>query len=147
MEWWETLLGILAGLAGMYAVLLLGLWLYARSHPETVSMKDALRLLPDLLRVLQRLTADRSVPRGVRVKLSLLLAYLLVPIDLVPDFLPVIGYADDVIIVALVLRSAIRSAGPEPLRRHWPGTPAGLKVIERLAGLAPLNPETRTELR
>ena len=147
MEWWETLLGILAGLAGVYLVLLLGLWFYARKHPETVGMKDALRLLPDLLRVLRRLTADKTVPRGLRVKLILLLAYLLMPIDLVPDFLPVIGYADDVIILALVLRSVIRSAGPEPLRRHWPGTTGGLKTIERLAGLSPLNPETRTESR
>jgi uncharacterized membrane protein YkvA (DUF1232 family) len=100
-------------------------------------MKDALRLLPDLLRVIRRLTADKTVSPGVRVKLILLLAYLLSPLDFVPDFLPVIGYADDVIIVALVLRSAIRSAGPAPLRRHWPGTPAGLLVIERLAGISP----------
>jgi len=137
VNWWEILLGILAGLIGVYVILLLGLWAYARRHPETVGMKDALRLLPDLLRVLRRMAADRTVPAGVRIKLGLLLAYLLLPLDLVPDFLPVIGYADDVIIVALVLRSALRSAGPEPLRRHWPGTPAGLAVIERLAGLDP----------
>lgn len=137
MEWWETLLGILAGVAAAYVVLLAGLWVYARRHPETVGMKDALRLLPDLLRVIQRLTADKTVSPGVRVKLIALLAYLLSPLDFVPDFLPVIGYADDVIIVALVLRSAIRSAGPEPLRRHWPGTPAGLLIIERLAGISP----------
>ncbi|WP_338069447.1 YkvA family protein [Specibacter cremeus] len=140
MAWWDVLLGILAGLLGVYVVLLLGLWVYARRHPETVEMKDALRLLPDLLRVVRRLAADRAVPRGVRIKLALLLVYLVSPLDLVPDFLPVIGYADDVIIVALVLRSLLRSAGPEPLRRHWPGTPAGLRIIERLAGLAPSEP-------
>ncbi|GAA3703593.1 YkvA family protein [Arthrobacter ginkgonis] len=140
MNGWEILLGLLAGLVGVYVILLLGLWVYARRHPETVGMKDALRLLPDLLRVLRRMAADRTVPAGVRVKLGLLLAYLLLPLDLVPDFLPVIGYADDVIIVALALRSALRSAGPEPLRRHWPGTPSGLAVIERLAGLKPSHP-------
>jgi len=137
VDWWETLLGLLVGLITVYIVLLIGLWIYARRHPETVGLRDALRLLPDLLRVIRRLTSDRTVPRGVRVKLGLLLAYLLCPLDLVPDFLPVIGYADDVIIVAAVLRSVIRSAGPEPLRRHWPGTPAGLLIIERLAGLSP----------
>lgn len=136
MQWWQTALGILAGLVGVYAVLLLGLWAYARSHPETVGMRDALRLLPDVLRVLRRLAADPAVSRGARIKLSLLLGYLLLPLDLVPDFLPLIGYADDVIVMALVLRSVIRSAGPESLRRHWPGTPAGLAVIERLAGLS-----------
>ncbi|WP_081746765.1 DUF1232 domain-containing protein [Arthrobacter sp. H5] len=67
----------------------------------------------------------------------MLLVYLVSPLDLVPDFLPVIGYADDVIILAITLRSVIRSAGPASLRRHWPGTPAGLAIIERLAGLAP----------
>lgn len=136
MQWWEIALGVLAGLVAVYAALLLGLWAYARRHPETVGMRDALRLLPDVLRVLRRLASDKSVPRGVRIKLFLLLGYLAFPLDLVPDFLPLIGYADDVIIMALVLRSVIRSAGPDSLRRHWPGTPAGLAVVERLAGLA-----------
>ncbi|MGG5171876.1 YkvA family protein [Pseudarthrobacter sp. J1738] len=135
MDWWKIALGIIAGLVVIYAVLLLALWMYARRHPETVSMRDALRLLPDVLRVLRRLVADQTVSRGVRIKLVLLLGYLLFPIDLVPDFLPVIGYADDVIILALVLRSVIRSAGPDALRRQWPGTPAGLAVVEKLAGL------------
>ena len=64
-----------------------------------------MRLLPDVIRLLRRLAADRSAPRGVRIRLGLLLGYLLMPIDLVPDFLPVIGYADDAIIVAIGLRS------------------------------------------
>jgi uncharacterized membrane protein YkvA (DUF1232 family) len=125
-------------------MLLLGPWFYARSHPETVGMRDALRLLPDVLRVLRRLAADPSVSRRARVKLYLLLGYLILPLDLVPDFLPLIGYADDVIIIALVLRSVVRSAGPDALRRHWPGTPAGLAVVERLAGLpAPTTEDPR----
>jgi uncharacterized membrane protein YkvA (DUF1232 family) len=137
MQWWEAVLGILIGLAGVYVVLLAGLWVYARRNPDTVGMRDALRLLPDLLRLIRRMAADRTVSRGVRIRLVLLLAYLVMPVDLVPDFLPVIGYADDVVIVALVLRSVIRSAGPEAFRRHWPGTQAGLQVIEKLAGLSP----------
>ncbi|WP_427135125.1 YkvA family protein [Pseudarthrobacter sp. S9] len=99
-------------------------------------MKDALRLLPDLLTLLRRLTADQALPRGIRVRLLALLIYLASPIDLVPDFLPVIGNADDAIIVALILRSGIRRAGIEALERHWPGTPAGLTLISRLAGTA-----------
>jgi len=71
----------------------------------------------------------------VRVRLVLLLVYLLSPIDLVPDFLPVIGYADDVVIVALALRSVIKRAGPDAVRRHWPGTPEGLGLILKLAGM------------
>lgn len=132
---WETLAGVVGGVLAVYAVLLLLLWAYARRHPETVTMKDALRLLPDLLRLIRRLLADRSVAVGVRVRLALLLVYLASPIDLVPDFIPVIGYADDVVIVALVLRSVISRAGDDAVRRHWPGTPEGLAVILRLAGL------------
>lgn len=134
MNWWDAAIAIIGGIVLVYAVLLVLLALYARRHPETVGMREALRLLPDLLTLLRRLTADRSLPRGIRVRLVLLLAYLLLPIDLVPDFLPVIGYADDVIIVALVLRSVIRRAGNEPLERHWPGSPPGLVLIQRLAG-------------
>lgn len=88
-----------------------------------------------MLRLLRRLAADPAVPRGVRVRLVLLLGYLLSPIDLVPDFLPVIGYADDVLVVALVLRSVTRRAGADALQRHWPGSPEGLRVVEQLAGL------------
>src|SRR3712207_9291308 len=94
----------------------------------------ALRLLPDLVRLVRRLAADRSLPRGVRVRLWLLLAYLLSPIDLVPDVVPVLGYADDVVVVALALRAVVRAAGAPALMRAWPGSPAGLAVVQRLAG-------------
>ena len=132
---WDAIAAVVGGLLLVYAVLLLLLWAYARRHPETVSMKDALRLLPDLLRLLRRLLADRTLAVGLRIRLALLLAYLLSPIDLVPDFVPVIGYADDVIIVALVLRSVFARAGADTLQKHWPGTPEGLQLILRLAGL------------
>lgn len=136
MNWWDAVIAAAGGIVLVYAVLLVLLALYARRHPETVGMKEALRLLPDLLALLRRLVADRTLPGGIRVRLVLLLVYLASPIDLVPDFLPVIGYADDVIIVALVLRSVIRKAGNGPLEQHWPGTPAGLALIQRLTGTA-----------
>lgn len=136
MNWGDAAIAAVGGVVLIYAVLLVLLGLYARKHPETVRMRDALRLLPDLLVLLRRLTADRTLPRGIRVRLVLLLIYLASPIDLVPDFLPVIGYADDAIIVAVVLRAVIRKAGHGPLERHWPGTPSGLAIIQRLAGTA-----------
>jgi uncharacterized membrane protein YkvA (DUF1232 family) len=132
---WDAIAAVVGGLLLVYVILLVLLRAYARRHPETVSMKEALRLLPDLLRLLRRLLSDRELAVGVRIRLALLLAYLLSPIDLVPDFVPVIGYADDAVIVALVLRSVIARAGPEALRKHWPGTPEGLQLILRLAGL------------
>ncbi|MFJ6416576.1 YkvA family protein [Paeniglutamicibacter sp. NPDC091659] len=137
MNVWDTLIAVVGGVVLVYAALLVLLALYARRRPETAGFKESLRLLPDLLILLRRLAADRTLPRGIRVRLLLLFVYLVSPIDLVPDFLPVIGYADDAIIVALVLRSVVRRAGHAPLERHWPGTPVGLALVRRLAGTAP----------
>ena len=87
------------------------------------------------MRLLKCLSADPEMPRGIRIRLALLLAYLALPIDLIPDFIPVLGYADDAVIVALVLRSVTRRAGPEALTKHWPGTPEGLAALRRLCRL------------
>jgi Protein of unknown function (DUF1232) len=65
-------------------------------RPKGNLLKEALRLLPDLLRLLKRLTTDRTLPTGVRVRVALLFIYLAIPIDIIPDFIPVLGYADDV---------------------------------------------------
>ncbi len=128
------LLAAVGGLLLLWTALLALLW---RARPEDLTVREALRLLPDLVRLVRRLAADRSLPRGVRVRLWLLLGYLLSPLDLVPDVVPVLGYADDVVVVALALRSVARTAGAEALTRAWPGGPAGLAVVLRLAGLRP----------
>jgi uncharacterized membrane protein YkvA (DUF1232 family) len=120
------------GLALTYVVLL-GALLVAR--PKGNLLGEALRLLPDVLRLVRRLADDAGVPRAARVRLWLLLGYLAIPIDLVPDFVPVVGYADDAIIVSLVLRSVVRRAGAPVVRRHWPGTDNGLAALGRLTGL------------
>jgi uncharacterized membrane protein YkvA (DUF1232 family) len=125
-------IAIAAGLALAYLALL-GALVVAR--PRGNLLAESLRLLPDLLRLLRRLAADPTVPRAVRIRLWLLLAYLAIPIDLVPDFVPVLGYADDAIIVSLVLRSVVRRAGGPAIRRHWPGTDDGLAALGRLARL------------
>ena len=128
----RMLLGIGAALLIAWLALLIAL---ARTRPKGGLLKEALRLLPDLLRLLRRLTTDAALPRGVRIRLWLLLVYLAIPIDVVPDFIPVLGYADDAIVVTWVLRSVVRRAGPEPVRRHWPGSPDGLAALWRLCGL------------
>jgi len=69
------------------------------------------------------------------VGLRLLLRYLALPFDLIPDVVPVVGYADDAIVVVLTLRSVIRSSGVAAVERHWPGTADGLTVVRRLSGL------------
>ena len=72
----------------------------------------------------------------------LLLGYLASPIDLIPDFVPVVGFADDVIVVGLVLRSVIRRAGVENVESHWSGTPAGLATLLRVCRV-PVGPAAR----
>jgi len=119
------------GLVLAWLTMLIVLW---RAKPDDMTVRSAVRLVPDLLRLVKRLAGDRTLPRGARVRLALLLGYLAMPIDLVPDFIPVLGYADDVVIVALVLRSVVRAAGPEALERHWPGTPDGLRIVRTLCG-------------
>jgi uncharacterized membrane protein YkvA (DUF1232 family) len=125
-------MGVLGGLLLLWLVLLVVLW---RATLDQTGLRDALRLLPDAVRLIRRLAGDRSLPRGVRVRLVLLLAYLALPIDVVPDFIPVLGYADDAVVVVLVLRSVARSAGSQALELHWPGTPEGLATVRRLAGI------------
>jgi uncharacterized membrane protein YkvA (DUF1232 family) len=118
---------------GVTYLVLLGALLVIR--PKGNLLGEALRMLPDLVRLLRRLAGERGVPRGARVRLWLLLGYLAIPIDLVPDFVPVLGHADDAIIVSLVLRSVVRRAGAPVVRRHWPGTDDGLSALGRLTGL------------
>jgi uncharacterized membrane protein YkvA (DUF1232 family) len=129
----EVLLAVGGGLVALWLVLLVAL---AVGRPSELGVKDALRLLPDVLRLVRDLVRDPSLPRGVRVRLWLLLGYLVMPIDLVPDFVPVLGYADDAVVVVVALRSVVRRAGADALERHWTGTPEGLSVVRRLAGVA-----------
>ena len=110
----------------------------SRQHPPgRRPQRLLLRLLPDVLRLLKRLATDPELPRRVRVALVVLLAFIVSPIDLIPDFIPAIGYADDVIITALVLRWVSRTAGADALARQWPGTPDGLAAVRRLCGMRP----------
>jgi len=134
-EWWSVPLSIAAGFLFVWLALLIALWLVHRRQPDAMALKDALRLVPDVIRLLRRLATDHDLPSGMRIRLALLLGYLLLPIDLVPDFVPVIGYADDAIVVALALRAVVRHAGAQSLDQHWPGTPEGLIALRRLAGI------------
>jgi len=130
--WWDLVLGVAAALVLAWGALVVALVLV---RPRGGLLREALRLLPDVLRLVRRLAADRTLPRGVRIRLGLLLAYLALPIDLVPDFVPVLGYADDAIIVSAVLRSVVRRAGLDAVRAHWPGTDDGFAALARLTRL------------
>ena len=114
---------------GLYALFLAGLALAGRG-PEARAFA---RLVPDCLVLARGLLGDREVPARCKLALGGLVLYLASPIDLVPDFLPVIGVLDDAIVVALTLRWILRVAGPDRVRRHWRGTPRGLELLLRAA--------------
>ena len=129
---WSTVVGVLSGILLAWLVLVVAIWL---AKPDDLGVVEVIRLLPDLLRLFKRVATDRAVPRMVRVELVLLLGYLVSPIDLIPDFIPVIGFLDDALVVAIMLRIVVRTAGPQMLEKHWPGTPQGLWAVRRLCGL------------
>ncbi|BCJ32311.1 YkvA family protein [Actinocatenispora sera] len=135
--WTELLIAAISVIAGVLLLWLVLVAVLALARPKGNALTEMLRILPDLLRLVTRLARDNTLPRGVRIRLWLLLAYLALPFDLIPDFIPVLGYADDAIIVALVLRSTIRRAGTDSIARQWPGTPDGLTAIHRLTRTTP----------
>jgi len=129
VQWWEWLLVSLAVIVVVYSVLV-G-WLVARGRREDA--RALATFIPDCIVLVSRLAREPRVPRRRKLLLVGLVAYLSLPFDLVPDFIPVAGQLDDVIIVALVLRHFV-GAGGEPLMRELcPGPERSLGLVLRLA--------------
>lgn len=129
MPWWSWLLvGFGVPIAVYVAFLIwlvrLGRWDDARALAT---------FIPDCIVLVTRLARDPRVPRRRKLLLLALVGYLALPFDLVPDFIPVAGQLDDAIIVALVLRSLVRSVGEDLIRELWPGPEHSLTLILRLA--------------
>ena len=114
--------------AAAYAGGVTALWLTGRRADAGALA----RLLPDCVVMVQRLLRDGRVPRREKLLLVFLAGYLVLPFDVVPDFIPVAGLLDDVILVGLVLRRLVRVAGADLVRGHWPGPPRGLEIVLRL---------------
>jgi uncharacterized membrane protein YkvA (DUF1232 family) len=130
MSWWEWLLIVL----GVFVVVWAGFvaLLYASGRREDA--RALAGFIPDCIVLVHRLLHDPRVPRRRKLLLVALIAYLALPFDLVPDFIPVAGQLDDVIIVVLVLRQVLRGGGEAMLREHWPGPEASLRIVLRAAG-------------
>ena len=120
---------VILGLVGLWVVLVVALWLL---RPRGVGLADLVRVGPDVVRLGRDLVVDRTTPRGVRAALVILVAWLVSPIDLIPEFVPVLGPADDVVVAVVVLRYVRRRLGADELRRRWRGTPEGWALVERL---------------
>ena len=96
--------------------------------------RAAAGFLPDCVVLFKRLLSDPTLPRLRKLVLALLVPYLLMPFDLVPDFIPVAGYLDDIVIVGFALRFVLRGGSADLVAAHWPGPQASLEVVLRFAG-------------
>ena len=125
------LLGMLVGLAAAWLRLVALLWVL---RPRDVGVAELVRVVPDIARLCRDLLADRRAPAGVRIALAALLMYLVNPVDLIPEFIPMLGPLDDVVVAILVLRFVRRRLGPDELRVRWRGTPQGFALLQRVMG-------------
>jgi uncharacterized membrane protein YkvA (DUF1232 family) len=126
---WAWLLSGIGAFLVLYAALVLALVAAGRREDA----RALATFIPACVVLCGRLVRDPRVPRRQKLLLVALAGYLALPFDLVPDFIPVAGQLDDAIIVALMLRSLIRSGGGDLVRELWPGPEQSLELILRLA--------------
>ena len=122
MSW---LLLVAAGVVIVYAAFVVML-IVAGNRP---SLRDLARFIPDCIVLVGRLLRDPRVPRRHKLMLGALVGYLAMPFDIVPDFIPIAGHLDDVLVVALTLRAVLKGTEGELLREHWPGPASSLALL------------------
>ena len=125
------LVGILVGLAFLWLAFIVLLWLV---RPRDARLRDLLRVVPDIVWLCRDLLAAHDTPVGVRVAIVGLLAWLLSPIDLIPEFVPILGPLDDIVVAVLVLRYVRSRVGTGELRSRWRGTPEGFELLRSVMG-------------
>ncbi len=96
-------------------------------------MKELLRALPRLARMLISLAADREVPTSAKVVLAAVAVYLVSPLDIIPDFIPWVGYLDDLLLAAVVVDGVLNFIERPLVLRYWPGSPASLDRVAAVA--------------
>jgi len=126
-----VVIGIVLGLVALWGALLVVFWVL---RPKDVSVRELLGVIPDVLRLLRSLITDRTAPLDVRIVLVGLVAWILSPIDLIPEFIPVLGPLDDVVVAVVAMRYVRRRVGIEDLRSRWPGTVDGFALLVRVIG-------------
>lgn len=124
----RALLVALAIAAAVWLIAIALLFAFGRR----LAARELATLLPNLVRLFRALVRDPRVPRGTKALLILGAVWLASPIDLIPEFIPVLGPLDDAVIAALILRRVLRVAGPDVLAEHWRGDPATLDRVLRL---------------
>jgi uncharacterized membrane protein YkvA (DUF1232 family) len=127
----RTLVAIVVALVALWAILVALFWVL---RPKGSSLREILGLIPDVLRLLRSVIGDRTAPLDVRLVLVGLVAWIVSPIDLIPEFIPVIGPLDDVVVAVIAFRYVRRRVGVEDLRRRWSGTDDGFALLLRVIG-------------
>ena len=127
----RVVVGIVASLVGLWVAMLVLFWAL---RPRGVPARQIVGVIPDVLRLLRSLIGDGSTPLDVRVVLVGLVAWIVSPIDLIPEFIPVLGPLDDVVVGIVAMRYVRRRVGIEALRARWTGTPDGFDLLTRIIG-------------
>jgi uncharacterized membrane protein YkvA (DUF1232 family) len=123
---WSLVAGVLASVVIIWVVMVAVLWM---ARPREVRLADLVRIVPDVLRLASGVLRDRACPLGARLAVVGLIVWLINPIDLIPEFIPVLGPVDDVVVAVLVLRYVRRRLGTDEFRRRWPGTREGYELL------------------
>jgi uncharacterized membrane protein YkvA (DUF1232 family) len=123
--------GVVVALAALWAVALMIFWLL---RPKGVPAREILGLVPDVLRLLRSIILDSNSPLDVRLVLVGLVAWIVSPIDLIPEFIPVLGPLDDVVVAVVAMRYVRRRVGVRALRLRWSGTEEGFALLLRVIG-------------
>jgi len=131
MEPAALLITIIVGLLVLWGLLLVVLWLL---RPKGVPARELLRVVPDLLRLTRSVVTDGAVPLDVRIVVVAALVWVVNPIDPIPEFIPVIGLLDEVIVTVLALRYVRHRLGAADLRRRWTGSEEGFAILTSVVG-------------
>jgi len=97
-------------------------------------LAEAASLVPNLVKLLFRLLRDKRVPLRRRLLMLAVAGYVVSPIDAIPDFLPVLGSIDDVLVLAFAVDYLLAGSAPEVITEHWDGSEDGLELIRGIAG-------------
>ena len=98
-------------------------------HRDRLAVQEDL----DVARLIARLVGDPSLPRAAKIALGVAAVYLLSPVDLIPDFIPFVGYVDDLLLAAVVLDGVLNWVDRGVVLKYWPGSPASLDTLARTA--------------
>jgi uncharacterized membrane protein YkvA (DUF1232 family) len=129
MTVWLWLGVALGATIALWSLLVVALLLLGRGRDA----REVARFIPDCIVLFKRLLRDPRVPRRAKIAIALLVPYLALPLDLIPDFIPIAGQVDDAILVAAVIAYVARSAGREVIEELWPGSERALQVVLALA--------------